>query len=98
MVVQITILLRMLTLDDDVRVAFGKAHEHAKLIAKEHGGLEVLVRALEQQQESADAAAQLCNVSFPRYSPSSPDSVAPRQTLSPLALGGASRERTVNQQ
>jgi len=33
-VVEVNILLRMLTLDDDVRVAFGKAHDHAKLIAK----------------------------------------------------------------
>lgn len=31
----ILVLLRALTLDDDVRVEYGKAHEHARIIATE---------------------------------------------------------------
>ena len=34
--------LRCLTMDDDVRVQFGKAHEHTKLVVMEHSGLERL--------------------------------------------------------
>lgn len=37
--------LRFMTFDDDVRVAFGHAHEHAKVIVLEHGGLKVLIEA-----------------------------------------------------
>jgi len=40
-------VLRSLTLDDDVRVQFGKAHEHTKLIVTEHSGLERLFRFIE---------------------------------------------------
>lgn len=29
--------LRSFTLDDDVRKPFGKAHEHARLLAEDHG-------------------------------------------------------------
>jgi hypothetical protein len=35
--------LRTLTLDDDVRVPFGKAHNHAKLIVTEAGALKKLL-------------------------------------------------------
>lgn len=37
--------LRVLVFDDDVRVAFGNAHEHAKIIVLEHNGLKVLINA-----------------------------------------------------
>lgn len=37
--------LRVMTFDDDVRVTFGHAHEHAKMIVLEHSGLKVLVEA-----------------------------------------------------
>lgn len=37
--------LRVMTFDDDVRVTFGHAHEHAKLIVLEHNGLKVLIAA-----------------------------------------------------
>lgn len=37
--------LRVMTVDDDVRVTFGHAHEHAKIIVLEHNGLKVLVDA-----------------------------------------------------
>lgn len=37
--------LRVMTFDDDVRVTFGHAHEHAKSIVLEHSGLKVLIEA-----------------------------------------------------
>lgn len=37
--------LRFMTFDDDVRVTFGHAHEHAKMIVLEHNGLKVLIAA-----------------------------------------------------
>lgn len=35
--------LRVMTFDDDVRVTFGHAHDHAKMIVLEHNGLKVLI-------------------------------------------------------
>lgn len=37
-------VLRSLTLDDDVRVPFGKSHEHAKLIVEEADGIKLLLQ------------------------------------------------------
>lgn len=37
--------LRVMTFDDDVRVPFGQAHEHAKMIVLEHNGLKVIIEA-----------------------------------------------------
>lgn len=37
--------LRVMTFDDDVRVPFGHAHEHAKMIVLEHSGLKVIIQA-----------------------------------------------------
>lgn len=37
--------LRVMTFDDDVRVTFGHAHEHAKIIVLEHSGLKILIEA-----------------------------------------------------
>ncbi|MEQ2168136.1 hypothetical protein GOODEAATRI_011312 [Goodea atripinnis] len=37
--------LRVMTFDDDVRVTFGHAHEHAKSIVLEHSGLKILIEA-----------------------------------------------------
>ncbi|CAO2612604.1 Armadillo repeat-containing protein 6 [Lemmus lemmus] len=37
--------LRVMTFDDDIRVPFGHAHEHAKMIVQENGGLKVLIEA-----------------------------------------------------
>lgn len=39
------VALRVTTFDDDVRVPFGHAHEHAKMIVLEHNGLKVIVDA-----------------------------------------------------
>lgn len=35
--------LRVLTFDDDIRVMYGKAHDHAKKIVTEHAGIDVLL-------------------------------------------------------
>lgn len=37
--------LRFMTFDDDIRVPFGQAHEHAKMIVLEHSGLKVIIEA-----------------------------------------------------
>lgn len=37
--------LRVMTFDDDVRVQFGHAHEHAKSIVLEHNGLKIVIEA-----------------------------------------------------
>uniref|UniRef100_A0A9L0R4C1 Armadillo repeat-containing protein 6 n=1 Tax=Equus caballus TaxID=9796 RepID=A0A9L0R4C1_HORSE len=37
--------LRIMTFDDDIRVPFGHAHDHAKMIVQENGGLKVLIEA-----------------------------------------------------
>uniref|UniRef100_G3TNY0 Armadillo repeat containing 6 n=1 Tax=Loxodonta africana TaxID=9785 RepID=G3TNY0_LOXAF len=39
--------LRVMTLDDDIRVPFGHAHTHAKMIVQENRGLKVLIKAAE---------------------------------------------------
>lgn len=39
------VALRVMTFDDDVRVPFGHAHEHAKMIVLEQNGLKVIVEA-----------------------------------------------------
>lgn len=36
-------VLRALTSDDDIRVPYGKAHEHAKIIVNDHAGIKVLL-------------------------------------------------------
>lgn len=37
--------LRIMTFDDDIRVPFGHAHDHAKMIVLENDGLRVLIEA-----------------------------------------------------
>lgn len=37
--------LRIMTFDDDIRVPFGQAHDHAKMIVLENGGLKLLIEA-----------------------------------------------------
>lgn len=37
--------LRIMTFDDDIRVPFGQAHEHAKMIVLQHNGLKVLIES-----------------------------------------------------
>lgn len=45
LVKEASVALRVMTFDDDVRVTFGHAHEHAKIIVLEHNGLKVLIDA-----------------------------------------------------
>lgn len=45
LVKEVSAALRVMTFDDDVRVTFGHAHEHAKIIVLEHNGLKVLIQA-----------------------------------------------------
>ena len=37
--------LRYMTFDDDIRVAFGNAHEHAKMIVQDHDALKIITEA-----------------------------------------------------
>lgn len=48
------VALRVMTFDDDVRVPFGHAHEHAKMIVLEHNGLKVIVDAAEGESDFLD--------------------------------------------
>lgn len=58
-VAEATRCLRTLVQDDDVRVAFGKGHEHAKLMVSEHGALGKLLGALETFKEDADTLTEI---------------------------------------
>lgn len=49
------VALRVMTFDDDVRVPFGQAHEHAKMIVLEQNGLKVIVEA---------AKGELCQTGY----------------------------------
>nr|XP_040026277.1 armadillo repeat-containing protein 6 [Gasterosteus aculeatus aculeatus] len=52
--------LRVLVFDDDVRVAFGNAHEHAKIIVLEHNGLKVLINAAKVHLDNTSVLSELC--------------------------------------
>ncbi|KPP65713.1 armadillo repeat-containing protein 6-like [Scleropages formosus] len=52
--------LRVMTFDDDVRVPFGHAHEHAKMIVLEHNGLKVIIEAAKAHPENASVLSELC--------------------------------------
>lgn len=43
--------LRIMTFDDDIRVPFGSAHDHAKMIVQENGGLKVLIEAAKGKEQ-----------------------------------------------
>ncbi|AWP04190.1 putative armadillo repeat-containing protein 6 [Scophthalmus maximus] len=53
--------LRVMTFDDDVRVAFGNAHEHAKSIVLEHNGLKVLIEAAKAHLDNVSVLSELCS-------------------------------------
>nr|CAB3223154.1 armadillo repeat-containing protein 6 [Phallusia mammillata] len=53
-------VLRCLALDDDVRVQFGKAHEHIKKVVNDHKGIERLFELLKVHEEDAVLAKELC--------------------------------------
>ncbi|XP_070701487.1 armadillo repeat-containing protein 6 [Pempheris klunzingeri] len=52
--------LRVMTFDDDVRVTFGHAHEHAKMIVLEHNGLKVLIEAAKAHHDNTSVLSELC--------------------------------------
>ncbi|XP_062843684.1 armadillo repeat-containing protein 6 [Trichomycterus rosablanca] len=54
------IALRVTTFDDDVRVPFGHAHEHAKMIVLEHNGLKVIVEAAKAHPANMSVLSELC--------------------------------------
>ncbi|XP_038077647.1 armadillo repeat-containing protein 6-like [Patiria miniata] len=51
--------LRILTVDDDVRVPFGKAHDHAKMIVEE-GAMKALLDTLRVHLEDSSLSGDLC--------------------------------------
>ncbi|EDV26595.1 Armadillo repeat-containing protein 6 [Trichoplax sp. H2] len=53
--------LRTLTLDDDIRVPFGKAHEHAKMIASECNGLELLIEVIKLHYQDTTIYCEICS-------------------------------------
>lgn len=57
-IIEICSALRVFTFDDDMSVAFGKAHEHAKLIVTENA-LSIILNIMETC-EDIDVASELC--------------------------------------
>ncbi|XP_006186310.2 armadillo repeat-containing protein 6 isoform X1 [Camelus ferus] len=53
--------LRVMTFDDDIRVPFGHAHDHAKMIVKENGGLKVLIEAAKAFPDNPSILSELCS-------------------------------------
>ncbi|XP_006639921.1 armadillo repeat-containing protein 6 [Lepisosteus oculatus] len=53
--------LRVMTFDDDVRVPFGHAHDHAKMIVLEHSGLKVIIKAAEAHSDNPSVLSELCS-------------------------------------
>ncbi|TKS79952.1 Armadillo repeat-containing protein 6 [Collichthys lucidus] len=52
--------LRVMTFDDDVRVTFGHAHEHAKSIVLEHNGLKIIIEAAKAHFDNTSVLSELC--------------------------------------
>lgn len=58
---EVSAALRVMTFDDDVRVMFGQAHEHAKMIVLEHDGLKVLIEAAKAHQDNTSVLREICS-------------------------------------
>ncbi|XP_021561991.1 armadillo repeat-containing protein 6 isoform X2 [Carlito syrichta] len=52
--------LRVITFDDDIRVPFGHAHDHAKMIVLENRGLKVLIEAIKAFLDNPGVLSELC--------------------------------------
>ncbi|NWU36688.1 ARMC6 protein, partial [Hylia prasina] len=52
--------LRVMTFDDDIRVPFGHAHDHARMIVLEHDGLRVLIEAAKAFTDNSGVLSELC--------------------------------------
>ncbi|XP_004595827.2 armadillo repeat-containing protein 6 [Ochotona princeps] len=53
--------LRVMTFDDDIRVPFGHAHDHAKMIVRENRGLKVLIEAAKAFPDNPGVLGELCS-------------------------------------
>ncbi|XP_059846944.1 armadillo repeat-containing protein 6 isoform X2 [Hypanus sabinus] len=53
-------VLRVMTYDDDIRVPFGHAHDHAKMIVMENNGLQVIIEAAKAFTENPTVLSELC--------------------------------------
>ncbi|XP_007943567.1 armadillo repeat-containing protein 6 [Orycteropus afer afer] len=53
--------LRVMTFDDDIRVPFGHAHTHARMIVQENQGLKVLVKAAQAFPDNPSVLGELCS-------------------------------------
>ncbi|KAK2895375.1 armadillo repeat-containing protein 6 isoform X1 [Channa argus] len=60
LVKDVSAALRVMTYDDDVRVAFGQAHEHAKIIVLENNGLKVLIEAAKAHLNNMSVVSEIC--------------------------------------
>ncbi|KAJ3594885.1 hypothetical protein NHX12_004190 [Muraenolepis orangiensis] len=52
--------LRVMTFDDDMRVPFGRAHDHAKMIVSDHRGLKVITEAAKAHPDNSAVLSELC--------------------------------------
>lgn len=52
--------LRIMTFDDDIRVPFGQAHEHARMIVMDHNGLKVITEAAKAHLDNTPVLSELC--------------------------------------
>ncbi|XP_069072628.1 armadillo repeat-containing protein 6 [Pleurodeles waltl] len=52
--------LRIMTFDDDIRVPFGHAHDHAKMIVTENNGLKVIIDAAKVFMDNPSVLSELC--------------------------------------
>ncbi|NXD46289.1 ARMC6 protein, partial [Copsychus sechellarum] len=52
--------LRVMTFDDDIRVPFRHAHDHAKMIVLENDGLRVLIEAAKAFRDNSGVLSELC--------------------------------------
>ncbi|XP_044311947.1 armadillo repeat-containing protein 6 [Varanus komodoensis] len=52
--------LRIMTFDDDIRVPFGHAHDHAKMIVVEHNGLRILIEAAKVFTDDCSVLSEIC--------------------------------------
>ncbi|GCC35229.1 armadillo repeat-containing protein 6 [Chiloscyllium punctatum] len=53
--------LRVMTYDDDIRVPFGRAHDHAKLIVMENDGLRIIIEAAKAFTDNPSVLSELCS-------------------------------------
>ncbi|XP_075063627.1 armadillo repeat-containing protein 6 [Mixophyes fleayi] len=52
--------LKIMTFDDDIRVPFGHAHDHAKMIVLENAGLKLLIEAAKDFADNTGVLSELC--------------------------------------